>query len=361
MKNYIILTLSLILLVSCSQTIYLSTSQEKAQIIKDELLDKKIEMHLKDGSSRNNFIYNVMQDSITTIDYDRKSEITSINSIAFDELQSINIKEGDAGTAGFILGYVPLLLSLPISEFRPIALILPVPTGGIGWLLGKGINTSRIYKFDTQQFPQFNYGINLGVTYSHINTSPWNNKWMEPSRKIGNDLGLFFYYNISEKYAIQCNISYLHSGARWGDSYWAVFEPNYIDYDMSFINGSVRFKSNLFLSEISKKLMLCVGLYIEHNLKAKQDWHIEDQYYGHPDDLPRIPSDFRDEININTFGILYGLQLPFFYDEMRLNFMWYYSFTKLYKNDYPKYRADFTNKDDFHKQMLTFSFDYLFN
>jgi len=101
--------------------------------------------------------------------------------------------------------------------------------------------------------------------------------------------------------------------------------------------------------------MLCLGLFYEYNLTARQKWIVEDYAY----DEDSFPSDLSNEVNKNAFGTLAGIQIPFFYDEMRLNLLWYYNFTPLFKKNITKYQGDFPDKNNFHRNMFIFSIDYL--
>jgi hypothetical protein len=338
---------------SCSQSVYLKNSSELKDIITKELQDEKVRVTLKDSTQKNVFVHSVIKDSLITVSYDRKNKKADIDHFSVDSISSISHMQGDASLPGLILGASQ---GLPIMDinwgYAPIGFIFPsifIISSGLSWAIGSKTKIEKIYNMQIPTPAKFLLGINWGITFSHINQDYGS---LSAKSWISRDAGIVFDYNFYPSFALQFDYNFLRTGARWEKS------VDYMYYNLNSLMSSLIIKTNYPFSKISSKFMLCAGLYHEYVLSAKQEWVVENDLQTNPDS-PSIPKDFTDEINKNLFGTILGVQLPFFYDEMRCQFLWYYSVKELYKNNWPRYRFDFSNKDNFHKNMFIFSIDYL--
>ena len=342
----------------CSQSIYLTGTDPLKDAVKNELLEERVKIKLKDSTQKEVFIHHIQKDTLTVVGFDVKDENTIIYKIALSDIKNISHQVEGAGLAGFIIGLSQGVTSsdhndafyAPVAYFLYNGLIAGPPA--IGWIVGSTTDVNKIYSMEVQSFPQFYIGTRFGTTFSFINQSDL----LHTRSNISRDFGLFYDYNFNRYHALQFDLNYLNSGARWENNH------DYISYDLSSILTSLMFKTNYFFKSYSRKNMVCAGFYYEYNIQAKQKWSIEEHYYTSDTnkDSPDIHTNFSDEINKNMFGSILGVQLPFFFDEWRCQFLWYYSITELYKKNYPKYRGDFASKRNFHRNMFIFSMDYLF-
>ena len=354
-RRCIIISFAVLIITGCSKGVLIKSHEDLKEVINGDLLDKKVRITLTDSTEKEVFLHNTDRDSITAISYDIKEDSTIIEKISFNNLQNI-ITHETAGFEGFVIGTIfgTTFWDVPtnyvgIFSFKAGFIGL---SSGLGLYIGSDTKINKIYRMNSPEETTFHIGVNEGITLSYINQDYGH---LSSKSLISLDMGIFIDYHFFKQHAIQFSVQYAQSGSRWGAS----DDIDYSYYNLTSLISSVMLKTNYPFKTFSKKTMICAGLFHEYILHAKQKWVVENRLETNQD-APSIPGNFSDEVNKNLYGPVLGIQLPFFFDEVRCQFLWYYSVRELYKNNYPLYRSDFANKNNFHRNMFIFSMDYVF-
>ncbi|MHB2148593.1 hypothetical protein ACX8XP_06010 [Calditrichota bacterium LG25] len=106
-----------------------------------------------------------------------------------------------------------------------------------------------------------------------------------------------------------------------------------------------------------KDFYVILGTPISFLTDARQSWTIEtDGEYYH---LDLGPDNLYPELNKFEVGLKYGLSLHFV-GRIYTDFIFYKSFTKLYKSGYKMYEDDLRAKSEFKNNSFTVRFHYRF-
>ncbi|WP_456443117.1 hypothetical protein [Caldithrix abyssi] len=119
-----------------------------------------------------------------------------------------------------------------------------------------------------------------------------------------------------------------NAGGSWG-RYWLEFDGDYVIYELGYVSllPYYRLKSNV--GHLFKEFYVILGTPISFLTDARQSWTIEtDGEYYH---LDLGPDNLYPELNKFEVGLKYGLSLHFV-GRIYTDFIFYKSFTKLYKS-----------------------------
>ncbi len=360
-----------ILILGCVHTTYIQKNEQAISQIKPEIETKKVDVTTDSQELTNITVKMFGNDSLKY----QSSQNQQIVIIPFKNIKSISHYEYSSlkigATFGFLTGFVLADGAFANSLFSSaFGLVFSLPFA----LTGYFIPIETKYSFRYPSFNKIEYGIEWGYSLSGISGLKPATRFSDYNhRSMGLKLGASIYYNFSNNYSVKNTLSLISKGADFGENNFTG-DNNHVDLSITQINLASKL---LYLPFEKSKISIFSGFFYDYSFYAKQSFILDGGWaYDHNDyefQNPELgfPGDnFKNEINRHSFGILIGLQFPFYYDNLNLIIEYHQALTNLYKENHPKYYIkyrpegefsplDFTNKNNSNQNSLIISFEYL--